>query len=66
MESQPTKYGRYFRSTVNGGAGGETVDGVKRTPDGGVDFANMDFQKFQELAKKNPGLLNEAAGKLEF
>lgn len=66
MESEPTKYGRYFRSTVNGGAGGETIDGVRRTADGGVDFANMDFAKFQELAKKNPALLREAASKLEF
>lgn len=66
MEAEPTKYGRYFRSTVNGGAGGETVDGIRRTADGNLDFANMDFQKFQELKAKNPGLLNEAAEKLEF
>jgi hypothetical protein len=66
MEAEPTKYGRYFRSTVNGGAGGETVDGVRRTADGNLDFANMDFQKFQELAKKNPALLSEAADKLTF
>lgn len=66
MESEPTKYGRYFRSTVNGGAGGETVDGVRRTADGNLDFANMDFAKFQELAKKNPALLKEAAEKITF
>lgn len=66
MEAEPTKYGRYFRSTVNGGAGGETIDGINRTPDGGIDFANMDFHKFQELSKKNPALLQEAANKLTF
>lgn len=66
MESEPTKYGRYFRSTVNGGAGGETVDGVARTPDGGLDFTKMDFQKFQEIAKKNPQLLKDAAEKIAF
>lgn len=66
MEAQPTKYGRYFRSTVNGGAGGETVDGIGRTSDGNVDFANMDFQKFKELAKKNPGLLADSAEKMTF
>lgn len=66
MEAEPSKYGRYFRSTVNGGAGGETVDGLKRTADGGIDFASMDFNTFQELSKKNPGLLKEAAEKLTF
>lgn len=66
MESEPTKYGRYFRSTVNGGAGGETVDGIRRTADGNLDFANMDFAKFQALAKKNPALLREAADKITF
>lgn len=66
MEAEPTKYGRYFRSTVNGGAGGETVDGIRRTADGNLDFANMDFAKFQELAKKNPALLREAAEKITF
>ena len=66
MEAEPTKYGRYFRSTVNGGSGGETIDGIRRTPDGGLDFANMDFNKFQELRSKNPDLLNEAASKLTF
>jgi len=66
MEANPTKYGRAFKSTVNGGAGGETIDGIGRTPDGGIDFANMDFQKFQELATKNPALLNDMANKLEF
>jgi hypothetical protein len=66
MEANPSKYGRYFRSTVNGGAGGETVDGVQRTPDGGLDFAKMDFNKFKELSKKNPRLLREQAEKLTF
>jgi hypothetical protein len=66
MEAEPTKFGRYFKSTVNGGAGGETVDGIKRTADGNLDFANMDFQKFRELQAKNPHLLAEAANKLEF
>jgi hypothetical protein len=66
MEADPSKYGRYFRSTVNGGAGGETVDGIGRTPDGNLDFANMDFAKFQELSQKNPGALLDAANKLEF
>lgn len=66
MESNPSKYGRYFRSTVNGGAGGETMDGVQRTPDGGMDFTKMDFNKFKELAKKNPRLLQEQANKLTF
>lgn len=66
MESNPTKYGRYFKSTVNGGDGGETVDGVKRTDDGSIDFANMDFNKFKELKQKNPQLLNDAAAKLVF
>lgn len=66
MEANPTKYGRYFRSTVNGGSGGETVDGVQRTSDGGLDFANMDFNKFKELATKNPALLEQAAEKLVF
>lgn len=64
MEAAPTKYGRYFRSTVNGGGGGETVDGLGRTADGNIDFANMDFAKYRELKKKNPGLLNQAANKL--
>lgn len=66
MEANPSKYGRYFRSTVNGGAGGETVDGVQRSPDGGLDFGRMDFQKFKELANKNPQLMKEAAEKLTF
>lgn len=64
MEANPSKYGRYFRSTVNGGAGGETVDGVQRHPDGGLDFGRIDFNKFKELAKKNPQALREAADKL--
>ena len=66
MEANPSKYGRYFRSTVNGGAGGETVDGVQRTADGGLDFAKMDFAKFKELKSKNPRLMSEAAEKLSF
>ena len=66
MEANPSKYGRYFKSTVNGGGGSETVDGVKRTADGNLDFANMDFQKFKELATKNPQALAEAADKIEF
>jgi len=66
MEANPTKYGRYFRSTVSGGSGGETVDGVKRTADGNLDFANMDFNKFRELKTKNPQLLSDAANKLSF
>jgi hypothetical protein len=66
MEANPTKYGREFRSTVNGGAGGDTVDGVQRTPDGGLDFGRMDFNKFKELATKNPRLLRDAAEKLAF
>jgi len=64
MEATPTKYGRSFRSTVNGGGGGETVDGLGRTADGNIDFANMDFAKYRELKKKNPGLLNQASNKL--
>ena len=66
MESNPTKYGRYFRSTVNGGAGGETVDGVRRTSDGGIDFGNLSFEKFAELNRKNPAALASAAEKLAF
>jgi len=66
MEAEPTKYGRYFKSTVNGGAGGETVDGIGRTADGNLDFANMPFEKFQELKSKNPNALSEAANKIEF
>lgn len=66
MEANPSKYGRYFRSTVNSGDGGEVLDGVKRTSDGGIDFSTMSPAKQRELMKTNPGLLKEAAEKLTF
>lgn len=68
MEANPSKYGRYFRSTVNSGDGGEVLDGVKRTSDGNIDFASMSgedgFRKFKELKQKNPGLFNQAVNRL--
>ena len=71
MEAEPSKYGRYFKSTVNGGTGTEpSLDGVKRTADGGIDFSAQTgengFQQFMELRSKNPSALTEAANKLSF
>ena len=55
MESNVSQYGTLFKSTVNAGAGGEIIDGVKRTPTGGIDLSNLSMEKFMELENKNPG-----------
>lgn len=55
MESNVTEFGTLFKATVNGGGGGEIVDGVKRTPTGQIDVETLDMEKFIELESKNPG-----------
>jgi hypothetical protein len=56
MEMNVRDYGTLFRSTVNAGTGVE-VDGVKRTQNGQIDIANMDYEKFIEMETKNPGAI---------
>jgi hypothetical protein len=63
MEAHPTKYRGLFRATVNGGTGGEQVDGVRRTSEGEIDLANMSYQQHLEMRKKNPGLIEKALEK---
>lgn len=60
MEGNPTKYRGLFKSTVNGGAGGELGDGPRR-PDGQLDLAQLasDPEKYMELVRKNPGAIKE-------
>jgi len=61
MEANPSEFGKLFKSTVNSGAGDETqVDGVFRTATGDIDFANMDFEKFNELMDKSPSTVAHA------
>lgn len=60
MEADVSRYGRLFKSTVNSGAGGGVVDGVKRNPDGRIDFSKMTMEQYLELQSKNPGLIEQA------
>ena len=62
LEQDVTNYGTLFVSTVNGGAGGEVIDGVKRNPEGAIDLGSLattdaGFEKFMEIAAKNPEAL---------
>lgn len=59
LEADAANFGTLFKSTVNGGAGGQ-VDGVKKTPEGYVDFNNLSFEKFIELQKKNPDVIQKS------
>lgn len=63
MEADVTNYGPLFKATVNSGAGG-AADGVRRTPDGGIDFATLSFEKFMELSKKAPDVLARSVAAL--
>lgn len=63
LEADVTNYGPLFKSTVNAGTGGP-VDGVRRTPEGQVDFATLDFAKFMELSKKAPDVLARSVAAL--
>jgi hypothetical protein len=63
MEAHPTKYRGLFKATQNGGTGGEQIDGVRRTSEGEVDLANMSFEKYLEVQRKNPGLIATALEK---
>ena len=62
MEANVKEWGPLFKATQNGGGGAE-VNGVMRTPDGGVDLKALtkDPAKFFELSKKNPELIEAAA-----
>ena len=55
-------WAHFFTATVNSGAGGDVVDGVKRTNSGQVDFSALtkDPAKFFELMDKNPKIFDDA------
>lgn len=60
LESDVTNYGTLFKSTVNSGAGGQVVDGIKKTDNGSIDFENLDFEQFMQLQKKAPGVIQKS------
>lgn len=63
LEADVANYGSLFKATVNSGAGG-AVDGIRRTPEGAVDFSTMTFEKFMELSKKAPDVLAKSLASL--
>ena len=63
MEAEVTKYAPLFKATMNSGAGGG-VDGVKRTPEGVVDFESMSMEKFIELSQKSPELIEKSLARM--
>lgn len=60
LEADVSNWGPAFKSTVNGGAGGEVVDGVRRTASGNPDFESMTMEQFIEIQNKNPGFFDQA------
>lgn len=65
MEAEVSKYGPLFKATLNGGAGGNTVDGVKRTIEGVIDFENLTYEKFVELQTKNPAAIEKSLAQMQ-
>lgn len=63
LEADVSNYGTLFRSTVNSGTGIQ-VDGVKKAQDGTIDMEGLSFEKFLELQKKNPNLLEKTVAGL--
>jgi len=62
LEANVSDWGFAFKSTVNSGTGGDVVDGIQRTGEGGIDWDAMTKNpaKFFELMEKNPGLIEDS------
>lgn len=65
LESQK-EWAAFFKATVNSGAGGEVVDGVKRAADGSLDLSALaaDPAKYFEIHDKNPSLVHSQLEKM--
>lgn len=60
LEKDVAEWGYAFKSTVNGGAGAEVVDGVQTKIDGQLDWDHLteNPEKFMELQAKDPGFFD--------